>query len=83
MGAVTALLALGAASALVRQRTSDEDVPARVRDIHARAVVVDTHDDTPMRMMSDPSFDIGARNASGSIDDVADRLLQAITDLLP
>jgi membrane dipeptidase len=67
-GAVTALLALGIASTLVAQRGLDEDVPARARDLHARAIVVDTHDDTPMRMVSEPSFDIGARNVTGSID---------------
>jgi membrane dipeptidase len=67
-GAVTALLALSIASTLVAQRGPDEDVPARARNLHARALVVDTHDDTPMRMMSEPSFDIGARNATGSID---------------
>ena len=67
-GAVTALLALSIASTLVAQRGPDEDVPARARNLHARAVVVDTHDDTPMRMMSEPSFDIGARNTTGSID---------------
>jgi len=67
-GAVTALLAMCIASTLVAQRGLNEDVPARARDLHARAIVVDTHDDTTMRMMSEPSFDIGARNATGSID---------------
>jgi membrane dipeptidase len=67
-GTVAALLALGIASTLMAQRGVDQDVPARARDLHARAIVVDTHDDTPMRMMSEPSFDIGVRNATGSID---------------
>jgi membrane dipeptidase len=66
--AVTALLALCIASTLMAQRGLDEDIPARARALHARAIVVDTHDDTPMRMVSEPSFDIGARNATGSID---------------
>jgi membrane dipeptidase len=61
-------LALSIASTLVAQRGPDEDVPARARSLHARAIVVDTHDDTPMRMVSEPSFDIGARNARGNID---------------
>jgi membrane dipeptidase len=56
------------ASTLVAQRGLNEDVPASARDLHARAIVVDTHDDTTMRMMSEPSFDIGARNVTGSID---------------
>ena len=67
-GAVASLLTLGIASTLVAQGGVDEDVPARARDLHARAIVVDTHDDTPMRMMSEPSFDIGVRNSTGSID---------------
>lgn len=66
--AVTALLAFSVASTLAVQRGPDENVPARARNLHARAIVVDTHDDTPMRMMSEPSFDIGARNTTGSID---------------
>jgi hypothetical protein len=41
----------------------DEVVTARARDLHARAIVVDTHDDTTQRMVSDPSFDIGAKVA--------------------
>ena len=65
--ALTALLALGIAATLVAQPGPD-DVPSRARDLHTRAIVVDTHDDTTMRMMSDPSFDIGARHTTGSID---------------
>jgi membrane dipeptidase len=67
-GAITALLALSVASTLAAQRGLEDDIPARARDLHTRAIVVDTHDDTTMRMMSEPSFDIGARNATGSID---------------
>ena len=38
------------------------------RDVHQRAVVVDTHDDTTQRLLSDKTFDIAARNTTGSID---------------
>jgi membrane dipeptidase len=38
------------------------------RDVHQRAIVVDTHDDTTQRLLSDKTFDIAARNATGSID---------------
>src|SRR5262245_50810614 len=38
------------------------------RDVHQRAVVVDTHDDTTQRLLTDKTFDIAARNATGSID---------------
>jgi membrane dipeptidase len=65
----TTLLTLVTASTLVAQQAGqDEIVAAHARDLHARAVVVDTHDDTPGRMVSDPSFDIRARGDSGSID---------------
>src|SRR5262245_55047373 len=38
------------------------------RDVHQRAIVVDTHDDTTQRLVSDKTFDIAARNSTGSID---------------
>jgi membrane dipeptidase len=38
------------------------------RDVHQRAIVVDTHDDTTQRLLSGNTFDIAARNATGSID---------------
>ena len=65
----TTLLALVATSTLVVQRAGPDDVvPARARGIHARAIVVDTHDDTTQRMVFDSSFDLGARGSTGSID---------------
>ena len=67
--AVTALLTLFTALTLVAQQLGqDEVVAARARGLHARAIVVDTHDDTTQRMVSEPSFDIGARGSTGSID---------------
>ncbi|HXD74854.1 MAG TPA: dipeptidase [Vicinamibacterales bacterium] len=36
--------------------------------LHQRTIVVDTHDDTTQRLLFEPSFDIGRRNADGSID---------------
>src|SRR5215831_5904305 len=39
-----------------------------VRDGHQFAIVVDTHDDTTQRLLSDKTFDIAARNATGSVD---------------
>jgi len=46
----------------------DEVVAARARELHARAIVIDTHDDTTQRLLSEPAFDLGARNSTGSID---------------
>ncbi len=44
------------------------DIAPRARQLHDRAIVVDTHDDTTQRLIFDKAFDIGARQASGSID---------------
>ncbi len=63
------LLTLVTASTLAAQQAGqDEVVSAHARDLHARAIVVDTHDDTTQRMVSDPSFDVGARGGAGSVD---------------
>ena len=56
------------AAAIAQQAGPDDVVAARARELHARAIVVDTHDDTTMRLLSDPAFDLGARNSTGSID---------------
>ena len=41
---------------------------AGAQTLHRRAIVVDTHDDTTQRLLTDRTFDIGRRNAAGSID---------------
>src|ERR1051325_6677118 len=63
---LAALLLMWPASASMQ--TSDATVSARARQLHDRAIVIDTHDDTTQRLLTDKSFDIGARNAAGSID---------------
>jgi membrane dipeptidase len=42
--------------------------PAVPADVHARAIVVDAHDDTTQRMVFDKTFDLGARHSDGNID---------------
>lgn len=42
-------------------------VSERARQLHMRALVVDTHSDTPQRMVFD-GFDLGARDADGHVD---------------
>jgi membrane dipeptidase len=65
----TLLLVLTAASTVVAQQASQSDVvTARARDLHARAIVIDTHADTTQRMLFDELFDIGVRHNTGSID---------------
>ena len=44
-----------------------DDISARAKKLHFSSIVVDTHDDTTQRLL-DGKFDLGARNATGSID---------------
>jgi membrane dipeptidase len=44
------------------------EIGPRARRVHDGAIVVDTHGDTTQRLIFDKAFDIGARQASGSID---------------
>ncbi len=37
-------------------------------DVHARAIVIDTHDDTTQRLLFEKGFDIGQRHENGNID---------------
>jgi membrane dipeptidase len=46
--------------------TGDE-IAERAHALHFSSLVVDTHDDTTQRFL-DPGFDLGPRNASGSVD---------------
>lgn len=47
--------------------TTADDISARARKLHFSALVVDTHDDTTQRFL-DGKFDLGLRDAAGSID---------------
>ena len=49
-------------------QSSEPPISPRARQVHERAIVVDTHDDTTQRLFDDKSFDIGRRNPTGSID---------------
>jgi membrane dipeptidase len=46
---------------------SADDLSTRARKLHFSSIVVDTHDDTTQRLI-DGGFDLGPRNADGSID---------------
>jgi membrane dipeptidase len=51
------------------QRASDDvTVSPRARQLHDRAIVIDSHDDTTQRLLFDKTFDIGKRHADGNID---------------
>jgi membrane dipeptidase len=52
---------------LVSLAVSADSISERARKLHFSSVVVDTHDDTTQRFL-DGKFDLGPRNAAGSID---------------
>ncbi|HMD36745.1 MAG TPA: dipeptidase, partial [Vicinamibacterales bacterium] len=54
--------------AIAQSPGSDVQVSDRARQLHMRAIVVDTHDDTTQRLLGDKSFDIAKRNTTGNID---------------
>src|SRR5207248_5116256 len=45
-----------------------DSVSPRAKQLHDRAIVVDSHDDTTQRLIFDKAFDIGKRNPNGNID---------------
>ena len=63
---LSGVLCLSAGAFLVATVTGD-DLGTRAHTLHFSAIVVDTHDDTTQRFL-DGRFDLGPRNASGSID---------------
>jgi membrane dipeptidase len=63
---LTAGLCVSAGSFLAAAMTTD-NISARAKKLHFSSIVVDTHDDTTQRFL-DENFDIGTRNARGSID---------------
>jgi membrane dipeptidase len=56
-----------AAVGLVGFAVSADSISERARKLHFSSIVVDTHDDTTQRFL-DGKFDLGPRNAAGSID---------------
>jgi len=62
--AATALIA----PAILLGQAGPDAVSPRAKQLHERAIVVDTHDDTTQRLFFDKTFDIGQRNDNGNID---------------
>ena len=50
------------------QTAPADAVSARAKQLHERAIVIDSHDDTTQRLLSDKTFDIGKRQKNGNID---------------
>jgi membrane dipeptidase len=63
-----AIAAAALASTMLAQAPQDQAVSPRARQLHDRAIVVDSHDDTTQRMLFDKTFDITARHKDGHID---------------
>src|SRR5580704_19257087 len=69
-GVSKALLVAGmclSAGTLLARGIAVDGISERARQLHFSSIVIDTHDDTTQRFF-DPGFDLGARNALGSID---------------
>ena len=45
-----------------------DSVSPRAKQLHERAIVIDSHDDTTQRLLFDKTFDIGERHKNGNID---------------
>src|SRR4051794_1969923 len=43
-------------------------VSARAKQVHDAAIVVDSHDDTTQRLLSEKGFDLGTRHENGNVD---------------
>src|SRR5207248_3161608 len=63
LGAVIAPPAL-----VFTQPAQESAVSARAKQLHDRAIVVDSHDDTTQRLLFDKAFDISVRHKDGNID---------------
>jgi membrane dipeptidase len=56
-----------AVTTLVLPAARPDEVEKRAHELHFSTIVLDTHDDTTQRFSS-PKFDLGKRNATGSVD---------------
>ena len=65
---VLAVAAVAGSMRVATQTPASDAVSPRASQIHRRAIVIDTHDDTTQRLLFDKAFDMGRRDSSGSID---------------
>jgi membrane dipeptidase len=66
--AAAACAALALPALVLTQTAPADGVSARAKQIHDRAIVIDSHDDTTQRLLFEKGFDIGARHSNGNID---------------
>jgi len=53
---------------VLTQSTPADGVSARAKQLHDRAIVIDSHDDTTQRLLFDKTFNISVRQKNGNID---------------
>jgi len=53
---------------VLTQAPAGDQVSARAKQLHDRAIVIDSHDDTTQRLVFDKAFNIATRNKNGNID---------------
>ena len=63
-----ALAVLAAPAIVFTQSAPSDAVSARAKQLHDRAIVIDSHDDTTQRLLFDKTFDIAKRQTNGNID---------------
>src|SRR5690349_20778052 len=68
LGRTAAILTVPLFVVTLLAQPQDAPPSARARQLHDRAIVVDTHDDTTQRLLFDKTFDISKRNKDGHID---------------
>ena len=68
MRAALACAFLALPALVLTQSAPADGVSPRAKQIHDRAIVIDSHDDTTQRMLFDKTFDITARHQNGNID---------------
>lgn len=61
MSSIAAVMFAFALSLVLAGRGAEDDFAARAMEIHARAILVDTHVDIPYRHFRDAEFDVGRR----------------------
>jgi membrane dipeptidase len=65
---IVAAAAVLASSSHVLTQSQADPIATRSRQLHERAIVVDTHIDTTQRLVFDPKFDLATRHTDGNID---------------
>src|SRR3954462_7351640 len=68
MRVLLASAVLAVPAIVLTQSAPAATVSARARQLHERAIVIDSHDDTTQRLLSDKTFDIAKRQKTGNVD---------------